>query len=156
MKRSEFKLHLSTLNDLRFFMEDGTVVPAHAHLTEAGIITRKFIDCGGQLQQTTCTNLQLWVAEDVDHRLSPDKARRIITQFEEMFEPEDHEIEIEYELSTVGRYTPVPTPHGFTLRAIHTACLAPDSCGVPNVKERKSLSNLMTPAPVCKPGGTCC
>lgn len=156
MKRSEFKFHLTTLNTLRFYLEDGTPVPAHAHLTEAGFITRRFIDCGGNIRNTSCTNLQLWVANDTDHRLSPEKAFRIIEQFEHTMEAEDSELEIEFELNTVGRYTPVATSEGFVLKAIHTACLAPDTCGVPVSKTNKPLSTLTPPDTRCAPGSGCC
>jgi len=47
MKLSEFKHLLSNLETLHFRLENGHQVPVHFHVTEVGMITKKFIDCGG-------------------------------------------------------------------------------------------------------------
>ena len=49
-KLSDFKKHLSILETLTFVQTNGDLVPAHFHITEVGLITKQFIDCGG----TTC------------------------------------------------------------------------------------------------------
>jgi hypothetical protein len=46
MKLSKFKKLLNTNNMLTFSFMDGAKVPAHFHITEVGLLTRKFIDCG--------------------------------------------------------------------------------------------------------------
>jgi hypothetical protein len=48
MKLSEIK-KLDTLENVTFQLPDGTTVPEHFHVTEVGLITKNFIDCGGKL-----------------------------------------------------------------------------------------------------------
>jgi predicted transcriptional regulator len=45
-KLSEKKL--DTLENVTFQLPDGTTVPEHFHVTEVGLITKNFIDCGGK------------------------------------------------------------------------------------------------------------
>jgi len=47
MKLSEFKSHLQDMHSLSFIQPNGSPVPAHFHITEAGVTTKHFIDCGG-------------------------------------------------------------------------------------------------------------
>jgi hypothetical protein len=47
MKLSEVKQHLATAESVNFQLANGTFVPEHFHVTEVGLITRHFIDCGG-------------------------------------------------------------------------------------------------------------
>jgi hypothetical protein len=49
MKLSEIKKKLDTLENVTFQLPDGTTVPEHFHVTEVGLITKNFIDCGGKL-----------------------------------------------------------------------------------------------------------
>ena len=51
MKISEFKKYLNTLDHLNFQLENGTLVPAHIHVTEVGVRSKRFIDCGGVLRE---------------------------------------------------------------------------------------------------------
>ena len=46
MKISVLKNHLENLTELNFKLPDGTFVPAHFHLTEIGLMTKHFVDCG--------------------------------------------------------------------------------------------------------------
>lgn len=71
MKLSDFKEHLSTAKSLNFLQTNGEFVPLHFHITEVGLITKNFIDCGGDVHTDKLVNLQIWVANDVHHRLSP-------------------------------------------------------------------------------------
>lgn len=47
MKLSDVKQILSTLENVEFQLESGDFVPEHFHVTEIGMITKNFIDCGG-------------------------------------------------------------------------------------------------------------
>ena len=71
MKLSELKKHLSEVNQLTFVQPNGTFVPRHFHITEIGLVTKHFIDCGGALHNEQTASMQIWVAEDFDHRLKP-------------------------------------------------------------------------------------
>lgn len=48
MKLSEVKQALLSIESLTFLLPEGVQVPAHFHVTEVGMITRHFIDCGGK------------------------------------------------------------------------------------------------------------
>jgi hypothetical protein len=47
MKLSAVKQYLATAEAVNFQLPDGSFVPEHFHVTEVGLITRHFIDCGG-------------------------------------------------------------------------------------------------------------
>ena len=47
MRLSTFKQALAQIDKLQFQLPNGQFVPAHFHLTEAGYVTRDYIDCGG-------------------------------------------------------------------------------------------------------------
>lgn len=155
MKLSEVKEILSTLENVEFQLENGTFVPEHFHVTEVGIITKNFIDCGGVVRNEKVVNFQLWDANDFDHRLKPNKLLHIITLSEEKLGIEDSEIEVEYQTNTIGKYDLAFDGTSFILKNKKTACLAQDSCGVPSEKQKIKLSDI-TGKTSCSPNGTCC
>ena len=61
MKLSTFKQHLDNLKAVNFVQTNGTFVPRHFHVTEAGLITKNFIDCGGTAREEKVINFQVWV-----------------------------------------------------------------------------------------------
>jgi hypothetical protein len=157
MKLSEIKTLLPTLTDVNFQLPDQTLVPAHFHVTEVGMITKHFIDCGGTVRNEKVTNFQLWNANDTDHRLKPQKLLNIIELSEKVLGMEDLEIEVEYQGTTIGKYELDFNGTHFLLLAKSTNCLASDKCGIPAEKQKLRLSELNTPAATCcEPGGKCC
>ena len=79
MKLSEFKNALKTIEKVSFRLPDGEFVEAHTHITEVGMITKKFIDCGGVVRTETKVGFQLWKDDyDLEHRLYPEKLLNII------------------------------------------------------------------------------
>ena len=104
MKLSTFKEHSSNLNTVNFVLPNGTFVPKHFHVTEVGLITKNFIDCGGTVRTEKVVNFQLWVAEDLNHKLEAKKLMEIISLSEKLFSNEDLEIEVEYQSNTIGKY----------------------------------------------------
>jgi Family of unknown function (DUF6428) len=159
MKLSTLKQCLSELTEVHFFLADGTSVPAHVHLTEVGSIQRKFIDCGGTLRDATTINMQLWYAQDVDHRLSPQKLLSIIEQSERALHLPDAEVEVEYQTNTIGRYALAFANGQFILQPLFTDCLASDSCGIPaQLKPKKQLADLTVTesAMSCTKESGCC
>jgi hypothetical protein len=156
MKLSEVKQHLSGAEDVNFRLEDGTMVPEHFHVTEVGIITKDFIDCGGVVRHEKVANFQLWNADDHEHRLKAGKLLGIIALSEKVLGMEDLEIEVEYQSQTIGKYDLSFDGKDFLLRSKQTACLAPDQCGVPAVKPKLQMQNLAASGGVCTPGGGCC
>jgi len=157
MKLSEIKEILPTLTHVEFQLENGTPVPEHFHVTEVGMVTKNFIDCGGVVRSEKAVNFQLWNADDYDHRLKPGKLLSIITLSEEKLGIEDLAIEVEYQSDTIGRYDLAFNGETFILKSKTTACLAPDACGIPSEKPTKNLAELpVSQASCCTPGSGCC
>ena len=50
MNLSQFKNHLDEVSQLNFIQPNGNFIPSHFHITEAGLTTKNFIDCGGTLE----------------------------------------------------------------------------------------------------------
>jgi hypothetical protein len=129
MKISEMKQSLAGLAAVNFKLPDGTSLPPHFHVTEVGLVTKHFIDCGGIERRETVANFQLWEAGDYDHRLAPQKFLHILQLSEKILGSEDLE-----------------------LTTKKTACLAQDACGIPDAF--MVLPQLATAC--CTPGGGCC
>ena len=137
MTRSEFERLLAAHPGaaLHLMLPDGAFVPAHFHVTEVGRVRKDFIDCGGTTRSTESCVLQVWVADDEDHRLDTTKLAAIVRLAAPLLGGTDPPVEVEYDLGTITQL-PVTavevTPGGllFHLGGKHTACLAPDRCGV--------------------------
>lgn len=118
-----------------FMLPDGSFVPEHFHVTEVGRVQKDFIDCGSTVRSTTSCVLQVWVATDLDHRLDTTKLAKVVQLAGALLPDGTVPVEVEYESGAVSQY-PVAaaevTPSGvlFHLGTKHTACLAPDRCGV--------------------------
>ena len=156
MKLSEIKKHLSTAESVNFELQNGTFVPEHFHVTEVGVVTKYFIDCGGTVRNEKVANFQLWNANDFEHRLKPAKLLNIIKLSEEKLGMEDLEIEVEYQSDTIGKYGLDFSGENFLLTTKQTDCLAKDNCGVPQHKQKLQLAELETSKSCCTPGGDCC
>lgn len=158
MKLSEIKKHLSRVVTLSFRLPDGSYVPENFHVTEVGLITKNFIDCGGTIRKETVINFQLWQdSADEDHRLKPEKLLKIIALSEKALGIGDHDIEVEYQDSTIGKYDLEFNSQEFLLLNKQTACLASDKCGVTDAKKKVRLSEIISEQKnSCTPGGGCC
>jgi hypothetical protein len=154
MKLSAFKQHLNVLENLNFLQPNGEKVPAHFHITEIGLVSKHFVDCGGDVHQEKSANIQIWVADDLDHRLDPAGLLNIIDISKKVLGDEDLEIEVEYQTETIGKYA-LDFKYGhFVLVAKQTDCLAKLQCGIPQPKRMVNLAGKS--AAVCTPGGGCC
>jgi hypothetical protein len=147
MQLAEFKHHLQShpKAPLCFQLPDGDWIPAHAHVTEVGRVDKTFVDCGGTVRRTAHCLLQTWVAEDVDHRLSPEKLASIVERAAPILAEETLPVEVEYEDCATSQF-PILSAEiqagalVFRLAARHTDCLAKEIC-LPNT---------------CTPGSGCC
>lgn len=155
MKLSEIKKHLADAVSVNFRLPDGGYVPEHFHVTEVGVVTKNFIDCGGVVRKEEVANFQLWDANDFEHRLKPKKLLDIIALSEKVLGMGDFEIEVEYQSATIGKYSLDYNGTDFILLNKQTACLAQDACGVP-AKTKVSLGMLGKNESACRPGGGCC
>jgi hypothetical protein len=122
---------------LRVELPDGSAVPAHFHVTEVGRVRKDFIDCGGTVRSWERCVLQVWVADDRDHRVSAGKLAKIIRLAAPILgDHADAEVEVEYDVGVITQFPVLAvgrtTGAGIVLRlgGKHTACLAPDRCGV--------------------------
>jgi hypothetical protein len=156
MKLSEVKNQLITLESVTFQLPNGTFVPEHFHVTEVGLITKNFIDCGGTVRNESVVNFQLWDANDFEHRLKPQKLVNIIELSEKVLGIGDFEIEVEYQSTTIGKYDLDFNGKYFVLLNKKTACLAQDQCGIPAEKQKVKLSDMNNEPSCCNPGGSCC
>lgn len=157
MNLSELKNTLSEVDALIFKLPDGRKVPSHFHVTEVGKISKDFIDCGGTRRKEEVINLQLWSSIDIHHRLQAQKLKDIISLSEEKLGLGNHEIEVEYQGETIGKYGLDFNGQEFELTNKQTDCLAKADCGLPTEKIKRKLSSLTTVSEsCCTPGGGCC
>lgn len=120
---------------LKFVLPNGDAIPQHFHLTEVGRVEKNFIDCGGTKRQSVSCLLQLWTADDFDHRLVADKLLSILKLASPLLQSDELTVEIEYGEKVAATYTigNVVSAFGavcFTLLGKQTDCLAKDKCGV--------------------------
>jgi hypothetical protein len=157
MKLSQVKELLKTVEKLAFKVENGPEVPDHFHITEFGMATKTFIDCGGTITTEKSVIFQLWSSTDVDHRLHPEKLLNIIAIAEKHLNIEDADVEVEYQSETIGKYALAFDGTNFILQSKTTACLAEDSCGIPAEKTKVKLTELKTmQSTCCTPNSGCC
>ena len=154
MKLSQLKDHLSKKEQIAFMLPNGTLVPSHFHVTEIGHSIKNFIDCGGTIRQEERASLQLWEADDYDHRLHPEKLNEIIELSERILEIPDLEIEVEYQGDTINKYDLDFDGAHFLLTNTKTDCLAKDKCGITPQKPKVKLTEIQNQS--CAPGSGCC
>lgn len=155
MKLSQFKQHLDNVSRLNFVQPNGNLVPRHFHITEVGLTTKQFIDCGGAVRTEKVISFQVWTANDVDHRLDSQKLQKIIALAQPLLGNEDLEVEIEYQTETISRYGLGFNGQHFMLTTKYTDCLAKDHCGIPQEKQKIKLSDLHGSS-CCLPNSGCC
>jgi hypothetical protein len=148
MKLSEIKKLLNTVETVNFQLENRAFVPEHFHVTEIGVITKHFIDCGGTVRNEKVANFQLWDANDFEHKLKPGKILNIIALSEKALAMEDLEIEVEYQSETIGKYDLGFNGKNFILNSKRTACLAKEKCGIKEETEEKNTC--------CSTESNCC
>jgi len=159
MRLSELKEHLQSTNEVAFVLPGGQTVPAHFHVTEAGLVSRNYIDCGGTIREEFTIRLQLWVAGDTEHRLTAHKLLHILDKAEPLFKGIDADIEVEYQQDTIARYGLALSPaKQLVLQKMRTACLATDHCGIQpehlNLTQKyKTKSEAVA---CCSPESGCC
>ncbi len=155
MKLSDLHHYLARAPHVRLRLPDGSAVPAHAHLTEVGESTRRFVDCGGTARHQRSITLQFWVADDTDHRLTPARMAEILERAQADLGLADLAVEVEYQgQHTVERYGLSADGGALRLTGLETACLAMERCGLPprDIVDVTPALELAT----CSPGGGCC
>ena len=156
MKISELKLKLANLSAINFKLPDNSYLPSHFHVTEVGLVTKHFVDCGGTERRETVANFQLWEAGDYEHRLAPQKFLHILEISKNILGSDELDIEVEYQQGTIGKFGLDFDGSDFLLTNKQTACLAQDACGIPG-KKKVSLAELpVNQSSCCTPNSGCC
>jgi hypothetical protein len=141
--------HLSNLlksnpkSKLQFLLPTGEPIPAHFHLTEVGRVERNSIDCGGTPRHSVSCLLQLWTADDYEHRLHAEKLQGVLELAAPVLKSADLEVEVEYGSSVAAIYSigDVVSAFGtikFSLIGKQTDCLAKEKCGLAGCGEAQS------------------
>jgi hypothetical protein len=135
LKQMAQVLALNGDSPLHFVLQSGEVVPEHFHVTEVGRVHKSFVDCGGTRRESVTCLLQVWTANDVDHRLEASKLAKILRMSESVLGSDDLEVEVEYGIEVASQYKLVDiVVNGrgvfLVLDGKRTECLAPDKCGV--------------------------
>ena len=120
---------------IELMLPGGTFVPAHFHLTEVGLVRKEFIDCGGTKRSTSTCVLQVWLAEDFDHRLDTTKLRRIVESALPILASDTLDVEFEVQEKSISIFSlqtsrSIDGKLRLQLGNKHTACLAPQLCVV--------------------------
>lgn len=147
MTISEFKSALESNpgETLRFILPDDDEIPLHAHITEVGRVDKSFIDCGGTVRKISTCQLQAWVADDTEHRLTPAKLARVLDIAAPILGGDDLPMEIEYEDCSITQFPVLGVESSggeliFRLGEKHTDCLAKEHCLPPGTGLRAGNS----------------
>lgn len=154
MNIKSFKTILETTKETQFILWDGTLVPPHFHITEVGVVEKKSIDCGNQLQNDRRVFIQLWYSNDASHRLSSEKILKIIAQAEKNWDIEALEIWIEYQTETIGWFN-LEFNGKWVLLPTSTQCKAQDACA-PKSKPKIRLNTLGNKIEIQETQSSCC
>ena len=131
MKLHQLRSSLQAYPDAlpRFILPEGDLIPAHAHVTEVGYVTKRFIDCGGKIGKQESALLQTWIGDDTDHQLTGERFAKILELGERVLPGDDLPVEVEYDCCVVAQY-PIESvePNGdyldILLGSKRTQCLA--------------------------------
>ncbi|MTB50448.1 DUF6428 family protein [Lewinella sp. W8] len=159
MRLSELKTYLAGQETIAIALPNGEEVPAHFHVTEVGESTKHFIDCGGTMRHEKKVNLQLWSANDYDHRLHPEKLVHILSLAESKLGLGDLDVEVEYQgADAIVKYGLDVRDNRLQLTGTQTDCLAKADCGIPAAGKKVSLGAFIAgkQEEACTPGGGCC
>jgi hypothetical protein len=106
MTVKEFRQALDSNPDtkMHWMLPDKSFVPAHYHITEVGKVQKDFIDCGGTVRSSKACVLQVWVANDIDHRLETTKLASIVRLASPLLQSDELPVEVEYEEGIISQY----------------------------------------------------
>lgn len=157
MKRIEIKENLKNLEEIHFLLPNEELVPKHFHVTEVGIVNKRFIECGGIARKEEAINFQLWNANDYDHRLHPEKLLSIIELSEKTLKIDNRlPIEVEYQGQGIEKYGLELNRQGFFHTTEYTDCSAKESCGIPTQKPKIKATDLNAQAQTYIPSSGFC
>ena len=129
------KLVQSPDQSVTFQLPEGSLVPAHFHITEVGFGKKTFIDCGGVVRVEGKCLVQVWVANDTEHRVDSSRLATILEHGKPVLPSDSLPVEIEYNnpgLTHMPLEKVEEREEGLFLMLVHkqTDCLAKDVCGI--------------------------
>lgn len=135
MTFSEFKQFLLDHPDhgIILTLPEGSSAPAHFHITEVAAVSKAFVDCGGRRHSEQSCVLQVWVADDFDHRIQAGKLARILDIAADLFDSTEVPVEFEHEAPVLTRM-PIDSVEAadkqitFHLSLKKADCLAKELC----------------------------
>lgn len=137
MTLQELKQGLAAVqvSGLRLFLPSGEEVDRSFHVTEVAKVQRTFYDCGGVLRDRVTCQLQCWVGDDAEHRLSIQKLSGILRKAARFFTHDEVDVEMEWQRGELALFALQRMVVGedaveLHLASKHTACLAPERCGL--------------------------
>ena len=141
MKLHEFKALLEANREKQFLLQlpNDKTVPQSFHITEVGLVSKTFIDCGGKVHTVQTCQLQAWIGPDVDHRIEAGKMADILKISAAIVPNDALDLEVEYEDDIISQYPvagAIVTDDAVTLQLTtkHTDCLAKELCLVPSAE----------------------
>ncbi len=151
MKLHQFKALLEANRDKQFRLQlpEERAIPVSFHITEVGLVTKSFIDCGGKVHTVQSCQLQVWLGPDSDHRIEAGKMADILKVAQKIVPDDNLDLEIEYEDQIISQYPvadAIISDDAVTLHLTtkHTDCLAKELCLTP-----------VNGASCCGPTGCC-
>lgn len=136
---------------VRFELPTGTLLSPHVHVTEVARLDKKFVDCGGTLRTDSSCRLQIYQADDTEHRIQAAKFAGILAKGAGLLASTALPVEIEAEAPFLSVFPLIATRTDATQIILtcgvrHTACLAEDVC----------FPAALQPKGACAPGSGCC
>ena len=136
---------------VRFELPTATLLSPHVHVTEVARLDKKFVDCGGTLRTESSCRLQIYQADDTEHRITAAKLAQILAKGAGVLGSTALPVEAEVEAPYLSAFPVVATRLeakqvvlSFGVR--HAACLAEDVCFPANLLNKSA----------CAPGSGCC
>jgi hypothetical protein len=132
-------------------LPDGSMVPPHFHITEVGVVAKNSKDCGGENMSSAKAYMQIWVANDVEHRLLCKKFFDIIGKCVNQIIVDTMEVDFEYQNGTINTFkldglSVESDTIVLILGNYYTACMSPDKCGI----------EVLMASKYCSEGSGCC
>jgi hypothetical protein len=120
-------------------------------VTEIARIDKKFVDCGGTLRTDSSCRLQIYQADDTEHRITAAKFAQILAKGAGVLSSMNLPVEVEAEAPYLSVFPVIATRLEekqvvLSLGMRHTACLAEDVCFPANLQDKSA----------CAPGSGCC
>jgi hypothetical protein len=138
---------------VRFELPTTSLLSPHVHVTEVARLDKKFVDCGGTIRMDSSCRLQIYQADDTEHRITAAKFAQILAKGAGLLGSSALPVEAEAEAEApyLSVFPVIATRLEekqvvISLGMRHTACLAEDVCFPANLQNKSA----------CAPGSGCC